>query len=211
MKTLIFVILFAPYLVYGSWYCEEVASEWMQRGKILQTCGIGRGESEVIAREKAFDNAQKEFNKICNEYSHCGEKAYNVDPMRTSCNSNKNGRVTCHRLVNFHISDRERKVVVKPIVPVFNKTEVHNIYQNEYKQKVYKTINIHKNYYKNGTPIKPTKYKHFVRAVGGISIYETNDRSPTGVHLTNPSEREIELTIKRSQHGGANKIYIHRN
>ena len=194
------------------WFCKEVSSSWMERGVILQACGIGYGDDENSARLNAFDNAQKEFEKVCNKDSVCSTKVVNIDPQRTTC-SNKEGLIICHRLFYYYISNKDRVShnTWEPTVIEIKRVEkpiVNNNY-NTYKT----TVHQHYNSYPNAKlkVEKPRKYRQYIRTVKGVSIYETNDSSYTGVHLYNPTESEINRAINiGSTSGGMSRIYIHR-
>jgi len=214
MKTAIILIClftFSPVFASG-WYCEDVSSAWMEKGVLLQSCGIGYGDNENSARLDAFNNARKEFDNICNSNTSCANNVVNIDPQRTSCDK-KDGKVICHRLIYYHITKKKRREQVKSWEP-----EVIEIKTVE-KPTVIKNTNhitIHKHY---NTIEKATfkgkefrEYRTYLRTVKGVSIYETNSRKYQGVHLYNPSESEISRSIKiGSTSGGMNRIYIHRN
>ncbi len=208
MKVIIVLLTFIPYtLVFASgWYCEEVASSWMQKGTILQSCGIGYGKDENLARLDAYANARKEFDNICNEHTACSNKIVNVDPQRTSCTKNKDGFI-CHRLFYFYIANKNREIASNPVKlnrgPIIHNTNHVTVHQHQHYQTIQKTVSILK---------KNKKYRTFIRSVKGVSIYSTNSRRYQGIHLTNPSESEINRAIKRgSSSGGMPRVYIHRN
>ena len=215
MKILIiFLSFFAFTQVFAlEWYCNEVASEWMEKGVTLQACGIGSGVDENTARLDAFNNAQKEFENICNKDTNCANNVINIDPQRTTCDK-KNGQIVCHRLIYYHITDKKRQVVTKSWEPdvieiktVEKPTVINNTYHTTVHQH-YSTIKANKNQVNN----KPQEYRNYIKSVNGVSIYETNSRKYQGTHLDNPSESEINAAIKRgSRSGGMNRIYIHRN
>ena len=148
MRLLLLVLLVTN--SYASWYCKDVASEWMQRGKILSACGIGKGIDENAARLDAYNNARKEFNLICSKDTFCSTKVANIDRQRTECLPTENG-FTCHRLFYYHITDQDRKPadappkeIIKEVVrektnTIIQKTEVqevtnqiHNTIYNSY-------------------------------------------------------------------------------
>jgi hypothetical protein len=202
------------------WYCEKVASEWMEKGKILRACGIGNGPDENAARLDAFNNARKEFDVICNKDTTCSNKVINIDPQRSDCQPTGNGVVTCHRLFHYYITEVERKpstegdsttkVETKTITAkVENKTEVHNQIQNvtnnnyvTIKQPVIKEI-VRDRRASDG-------YRSLIKVAGRVSLYSTNSRQYQGVYLTNPTEDEINRAITRgNRSGGMNAIYIY--
>ncbi len=216
MKTtllLLAIFMLSPTLA-SAWYCEKVSSEWMEKGITLQSCGIGYGEDENAARLDAFNNAKKEFENVCNEDSSCSNNIVNIDPQRTTCDKAAKGFV-CHRLVYYHITDKKRQVVTKPSEPTV--IEIKTVEQpTVINENNTNHIVIHKHYNTikqatfQGKEFKP--YRTYLRNVNGVSIYETNSRQYTGVHLVNPSDSEIDRAIKRgSTSGGMNAIYIHRN
>src|ERR1022692_4873379 len=106
-KILLMLLLQLPNAYAGGWYCNQVASEWVEEGKVLRACGIGKGDDENTARQDASNSARKEFDLICNKDTSCSNKVINIDPQRTECSEDDDG-FTCHRLFNYHITDRER-------------------------------------------------------------------------------------------------------
>jgi hypothetical protein len=217
MKTTLILLSFltiSPALASG-WYCQEVASSWLEQGVTLQSCGIGYGSDENEARLDAFNNAKKEFENVCNKDTNCANNVVNIDPQRTSCDR-KDDKVICHRLVNYHITKIKRQessapnpelkvIEIKTVV-----TETPTIINNTNHIVVHEHYNTYKNATFKGDEFKA--YKTYVRTVNGVSIYETNSRSYQGIHLDNPSESEIASAVKRgSSSGGMPVIYIHRN
>ena len=217
MKKLITALLFVSFQAYAGWYCTEVSSSWMEQGKMLQTCGVGQGDNESAARLDAYNNARKEFDSICNKDTLCANKMVNIDPQRTEC-SESNGVYVCHRLFYYHVTNLERRpapVFVKeqqeePQV-ITTKTEVHNhnqiINNNQTyhvdirKPVVFKEIIIDKK--------RSDQYRTFVRKSGAVTIYSTNNRSYTGVYLTDPSEAELEQAIRNGNRGGMTAVYLY--
>lgn len=209
-----YLILFLiPSLSWG-WYCEKVASEWLDPGLKLSVCGVGQGLDEAEARDKAFDNAKIEFSKVCSEDTTCGKRAVNIAPQRSDCRV-KGPTHVCHRLFHFFITDERRENVFSPsnIPKEIPATVVHkNILQREIHNHNQITIVNHPKEVIPMSKNKNEKYAHFVRSVGSVSIYETNHRGHQGVYLTNPSEKDLEIAIKRASKSGAlNRIYILRN
>jgi len=203
------------------WYCEKVASEWAEKGKMLRSCGIGTGPSENTARLDAYNNAQKEFNQICNKDTACANKVVNIDPQRSECRPNERGLITCHRLFNYYVTDVERKPSTESDNPaakveqrtittkIENKTEVHNQIQNvtnnnyvTIKQPVIKEIVRDRH--------ASDDYRSAIRVAGRVTVYSTNSKKYQGVYLTNPNESDIEKAITRgNRSGGMNAVYIY--
>ena len=211
--TIILLSMFMLSSAYaGGWYCEEVSSEWMEKGALLQSCGIGYGANENDARLDAFNNARKEFDNICNKDTSCSNNVVNIEPMRTSCDK-EGDRVVCHRLIYYHITDKKRiaqQESREPTVIEIRTTEKPTVVNNTN----HITVNKHYNTIKKATFTggKPKKYRTYLRTVNGVSIYETNSRSYQGIHLDNPSESALASAVKRGgSSGGMSHIYIHRN
>jgi len=209
MKQLIaitFLLLVSRYAFSADWYCKEVASEWMEKGKSLQTCGIGYGRNENEARADAFKNAQKEFKNVCNKNSRCYNKVTNVDPKRTECKRSNSGYI-CHRLINFIITDEEKEEELT-FKPKEEKEVVHNHYKTINNN--YNTINKIKK--ANIIQTVSPSYKTFVRRVQGVSIYEASwdNRNDQGIHLENPTDSEVESAVRRASSGNMPRIFIHR-
>lgn len=214
MKTIIILLsllILSP--AYAEWYCEKVASAWMEKGVMLQACGIGYGKDENDARLDAFNNAKKEFENICNADTNCANNVINIDPQRTACDKTEEG-YTCHRLVYYHITEKKREVASvapkEPTVIEVRTTEKQTVVNNT------NNIVVHQHYntVKQATFVgsKYEKFNNYLRTVNGVSIYETNTREQQGYHLNNPSESELNSAIKAaSSSGGMKRIYIHRN
>ena len=220
MKVLYALILFLPLKANAGWYCNQVASAWLEEGRILSTCGIGYGKDEEEARVNAFESAKREFRSVCSEATSCANKVFNIDPQKSECSFD--GKFTCRRLFYFHISNDVApkkdvpppKVIIRTVeiptpVPVTTVVEVpttHNInnIQNHY------TI-IQQPQAPRGVLAFP-KFRQFIRSVGPVKIYSTNSREYHGVYLFNPSESDIETAIIRSSKSGrSDNIYIYSN
>ena len=216
------LLLIFSFPSFSSWYCDNVASAWVEEGKILSICGYGTGPDENISKVVAFENAKIEFKKVCGKETACANRIVNIDPQRTDCKKTEDG-VECRRLFYFHITNEYREVKdpepTKPIPTIknYNTTNVNNIshqhdYHNTYNinQHPVKVINqivpVDKN---NDSRAKVAPYRNFVRAVGPVRIYQTNSRSFQGVYLNNPSDQDLEIAIKRASKSGAmNYLYI---
>jgi hypothetical protein len=225
MKTLLCLIFFIPSKLYAQgWYCDQVASAWVQEGKILSTCGYGTGPDENMAKTVAFENAKVEFKKVCSKETSCSNKVVNIDPQRSDCKKTEDG-VECRRLFYFHITDEYREVKEAeapkpaPVIKNYSTTNVNNItHQHQYDY--HNTYNITENPVKVINQIVPVDaskdkrakvatFKNYIRSVGQVKLYETNSREFMGVYLVNPSDFQIEDAIKRASKGGALKdIYI---
>ncbi len=92
----------------SEWFCEEVASQ--RDGNIIKACGIGESATEASARSLAFENAKKEFDRICNASADCNGHQSIADPKRTSCKQTPGKNVVCHRLVSFQIVNSESSI-----------------------------------------------------------------------------------------------------
>ena len=82
------------------WLCKEASSQ--RRGNTIHACGIGLGADENAAHLTAFDNAEKEFLKVCSASADCSGHAANADPGRTTCERVPSG-FKCYRMVVFSI------------------------------------------------------------------------------------------------------------
>jgi hypothetical protein len=94
-----------------NWLCTSQASE-RRAGSVL-ACGIGRSGDEARARSMAFDNAKREFAKICNLSNDCRNHKINVVPNRTECQPSNTG-IVCHRLISFEIGGPGVNKLVDP-------------------------------------------------------------------------------------------------
>lgn len=109
MKTLAAVIvsLIAINSKASEWFCENQASE--RHGDTITACGIASAVSEQDARNKAFDAAKIEFDKICNSDTSCKHHEIGVVPKRTECQvteSSENVKlIRCVRAVQFSIGE----------------------------------------------------------------------------------------------------------
>lgn len=200
MKIFI-LLIFVPSLTHASWYCDQVASAWVEEGKILATCGSGTAENEASAKIKAFENANEEFQKVCGKQTGCGTKVVNIDPQRSDCKNTDKG-FSCRRLFYFHITDKNKKELESP------PAVIQNITNHNYNQTINQPIKVIKERVK--IVDKDNAFKRFVRSEGHVQIYETNQRGHSGYYLINPSDYEIESAIKRAKSGTLNKIFIMR-
>jgi len=86
-----------------AWYCKEVASE--RKGSQVYACGVGLGADENEARTDAFENARKEFIRICSLSADCKDHQIITTPERTTCETS--GKKTkCYRLLVFSIGPK---------------------------------------------------------------------------------------------------------
>ena len=186
MKTLLLISILFSSLSYAAgegWYCEKVASAWLEQGRILSACGIGTGEDENEARLDAYLNAKKEFEAVCNKDTTCANKVVNIDPKRTDC-VQKGGQFVCHRLFNYYITDTERKPALPEKGPeqevkrittkvIHEKTEyTTNNYINQYiTQPVIKETRVVD---PNGNKVEEKSYRCFW---GGFSVRDLNSDS----------------------------------
>jgi hypothetical protein len=209
MRALVIMLLLLPAQA-SAWYCEQVASAWVDQGKILSACGVGHGSDENEARINAFENAKTEFGKVCGEETLCSNRAVNIDPQRSDCQASDKG-YTCNRLFYFHITNEKigltksekdmadrirgnQEPVVKEVTNIQNITVINN------------------NTLSNPKLKSKDKFSHYVRSVGNVQIYETNHRGHHGGFiLRNPSQDQLDRTIKLASKGTANRVYILRD
>jgi hypothetical protein len=194
-------LMLIPSLTHASWYCDQVASAWVEEGKILATCGSGKASDESEAKIKAFENANEEFQKICNKQTVCGTKVVNIDPQRSDCKK-VGGEVYCKRLFYFRVTERDKKELDAP------PAVIQNITNHNYNQTIHQPIKVIKERVK--IVDKDNAFKRFVRSDGHVQIYETNQRGHSGYYLINPSDYEIDSAIRRAKTGTMNKIFILR-
>jgi hypothetical protein len=112
---MIIPILFAFFgsVSFGSdWLCQEEASQ--RHDNEIYSCGIGTGDDENSARLNAFDNAKKEFQKICELSDDCNGRQISVWPQRTACEK-KGRKYQCHRLVVFGVQSATKVVLNPPV------------------------------------------------------------------------------------------------
>jgi hypothetical protein len=100
MRLIIHALLLFPTVASADWFCTEAASQ--RKGSSIYACGVGYGKDENGARLNAFDNAKREFARVCSESDDCHGRALSVEPGRTTCGK-KEGGYQCHRLVIFSI------------------------------------------------------------------------------------------------------------
>lgn len=198
MKLLLLLVTlsFTDALAEG-WYCAEVASEWLERGKILQACGIGKGADENTARLDAFNNARKEFELVCNKDTTCSNRVINIEPQRSDCIFKANGFI-CNRLFYYHISDLERR----PTVQEEPKQEVKQI------TNIYYTIKQEVRVMNSDNKKTEAPYRTLIRTSGRVNVYSTNSRQYQGSYLVNPTPEELESAIRRGNQGSITAIYI---
>jgi hypothetical protein len=108
MDLLLFFSVFlnsAPVLASeSSWYCKEVASE--RKGDLINACGIGKAKEENEARTIAFENARKEFFRVCGLSESCTGHEVNASPERTTCETDGKS-IKCYRLIVFKIGPKK--------------------------------------------------------------------------------------------------------
>ena len=220
----VFLLTMLPVIAHSAdWYCDQVASAWVEAGKTLSSCGVGSSKDEATAKTKAFENAKDEFNKVCAKDTSCGDKIVNIDPQRTDCKK-LDDIFICKRLFYFHITDEIKKegepqVIVKEVPQVIIQKEVEVIEKEN--------VTVHNHYNIVNQPVsvirapatlsegneKSRPYRSYIRSVGSVKIYETNTPNYyTGIQLMNPSDTQIEDAIRTASKSGAmNYIYIIRN
>ena len=87
-----------------NWYCKEVASE--RKGDVINACGIGKAKEENEARTIAFENARKEFFRVCGMSESCSGHEVNITPERTTCEADGKS-IKCYRLIVFKIGPKK--------------------------------------------------------------------------------------------------------
>lgn len=90
------------------WFCTEESSS--RSGHVFSTCGVGEATTESLARQAATDNARLEFDTLCNQDVICKAHDVSVNPKRQSCSQLRDGSFKCNRLIEYTISDEQRKV-----------------------------------------------------------------------------------------------------
>lgn len=107
MKPFLFCFLFSfPVYAFDNWLCTEEASE--RRANAIYSCGVGVSVDEGEARAKAYDNAEREFNKICEKSFDCKDHRISVEPKRNYCDAHGD-MFRCYRLVVFSIGKHKKE------------------------------------------------------------------------------------------------------
>lgn len=106
MKTFILIGLLLSCTAEAKFFCETTRT-----GIEIQSCGYGQGADENRAREKAFDAARSEFNKICESSADCKMREVIVMPSRSECEKTETG-IECTRAITFILQKQIRE---KPI------------------------------------------------------------------------------------------------
>lgn len=119
MKHLIWIlaILASNIALADDWLCTSESSQ--KRDSTILACGIGRAPDENGARSQAFENAKKEFDRICMTSDDCRGHRINVTPNRTACDQS-NGSVVCRRLISFEIGEADSNTSVRDPIPIEN-------------------------------------------------------------------------------------------
>lgn len=94
-----------------TWLCSEQVSE--RRGKDIYACGVAVENTEAMARGSAFEDASKEFDRICQGSDDCVDHEIAIEPKRSTCEQ-IGAQYECRRLIVFHIGEP------KPHEPKFN-------------------------------------------------------------------------------------------
>ena len=107
---------------YASWLCRVASSS--AEGDHFYSCGIGIGDTEQEARNRARDSAFSEFESLCDASSNCKSYQFNVSPLRTECFKEKN-HFKCYRGLHFKILDKKKPIQeVKDYRPSYQKDYV---------------------------------------------------------------------------------------
>lgn len=99
-KLTVFLLLISTATQAADWLCQEEASQ--RQGALIQACGVGSGQDEDEARTRAFENAQAEFERLCEASDDCRGHRVRVAPARTSCEAHGE-TMQCYRLLIFQI------------------------------------------------------------------------------------------------------------
>lgn len=91
------------------WICKTQSS-FKQGPTTIMTCGIGKSENVVEARDAARERAISEFRRLCSISSDCRDFDYNVEPKRLECETSQ-GETTCYQAIEFEILDTKRKEI----------------------------------------------------------------------------------------------------
>lgn len=82
------------------WYCMSDGGK--RDGNTIQSCGVGEGLLEGVARHLALRSAFEEYEAICEVSADCHGKKVIAEPKRMTCKATENGRMyKCYRLVVF--------------------------------------------------------------------------------------------------------------
>lgn len=116
MTNLILALISMSIAQADDWLCTSEASQ--KRDTTILACGIGNAGDENGARAQAFENAKKEFDRICTLSDDCRGRKINVVPNRTACEQKAN-IVTCRRLLSFQIGEEDANAPhIQPLDPV---------------------------------------------------------------------------------------------
>jgi hypothetical protein len=101
MKILLILLFAQTAQASDSWLCKEASSKRV--GSDLYSCGVAQSETENEARTEAFQNAQREFEMVCNISQDCKGHQVSIEPKRMTCDQSKDGSYKCYRLIVFTI------------------------------------------------------------------------------------------------------------
>ena len=82
------------------WYCKGPQGE--RKGNSGKACGMGSGQTEKEALDKAFEYSQKEFAKLCDASPECKNRKVSATPERTFCEVTGKA-YGCYRLVTYAV------------------------------------------------------------------------------------------------------------
>lgn len=116
MTNLILALISMSIAQADDWLCTSEASQ--KRDTTILACGIGHAGDENGARAQAFENAKKEFDRICTISDDCRGRKISVVPNRTACEQ-KGASVTCRRLLSFQIGEEDANAPhIQPLDPI---------------------------------------------------------------------------------------------
>lgn len=82
------------------WECTVTSTS--RQGSVWHACGTAEGYIEGEARQKALEQALKEFKTLCEIDSSCNGRDFTVEPKRTSCLMNERW-IKCYRGVDITV------------------------------------------------------------------------------------------------------------
>lgn len=96
------VLLSARPAAGGDWLCREAGS--VRSGDVIESCGVGEGDTEADARQAALLHAYRELETVCAISARCRPYELEVAPLRTECVTWDDGRRVCYRALRARIT-----------------------------------------------------------------------------------------------------------
>lgn len=100
LKHLTLLSLILSNTAYCDFFCPTDGSQ--RRGDTYLACGQGNATTELVARNRAFYDAMREFVITCELSDDCRGHKTSVTPKRTECSTTAGG-ITCMRLIEVAV------------------------------------------------------------------------------------------------------------